>query len=168
MRGCAMAEVSLIGLSKSFGLPGLRMGWIVSHDRELLQRITVLKDYTTICNSAPDEILAIIALRSRADIIRQQVQRVRRNLAVLNVFFHEYHDCFTWERPRGGSICFPRVLAVQDTFAFCEELVRDTGIMLVPSRMFQFGDHHVRVGFGRDNLPVVIDRFADYLDRRFR
>jgi aspartate/methionine/tyrosine aminotransferase len=168
--GCELYDraLSLFGLSKTFGLPGLRMGWIASHNQEALERVTALKDYTTICNSAPDEILAIMALRSKAHIIGRQVERVRRNLAVLDEFFREYHDCLSWNRPRGGSICFPRMLAVQDTSAFCEELVRDTGIMLVPSRMFQFGDHHVRIGFGRENLPEVISRFAEYLDLRFR
>ena len=58
--------------------------------------------------------------------------------------------------------------AVPDTYAFCEEMVQEAGIMLVPSTMFQYGDHHVRIGFGRDSLPEVLDRFAAYLDRRFR
>jgi aspartate/methionine/tyrosine aminotransferase len=159
---------SLFGLSKTFGLPGLRIGWIASHDHEVLERMTVLKDYTTICSSAPSEILAIMALRRRATIIGQQLERVRKNITVLDAFFREYHDCFSWNRPAGGSICFPRMLIVQDTFAFCEELVKETGIMLVPSIMFQFGDHHVRIGFGRENLPGVITQFAEYLDRRFR
>ena len=54
-----------------------------------------------------------------------------------------------------------------DTYAFCEKLVAETGIMLVPSRLFQYGDHHVRFGFGRENLPAIIERFADALDRTF-
>jgi aspartate/methionine/tyrosine aminotransferase len=168
--GCELYDraVSLFGLSKTFGLPGLRMGWIVSHDHEVLERMTALKDYTTICHSAPSEILAIVALRSRASIITRQLKRVRRNLVVLDEFFREYRGCFRWNRPVGGSICFPRMLAVEDTLAFCEELVKDTGIMLVPSAMFQFGDHHVRIGFGRDSLPEVVTKFAQYLDRRFR
>jgi len=57
---------------------------------------------------------------------------------------------------------------VEDTYSFCEELVQATGIMLVPSRVLQFGDNHIRVGFGRQNLPEVLALFADYLERRFR
>lgn len=159
---------SLFGLSKTFGLPGLRIGWMASHDREVLKRMSLLKDYTTICSSAPSEILAIIALQNRATIIEQQLKRMRKNVAVLDSFFDEYDDCFRWNRPKGGSVCFPRMLAVENTFAFCEELVGETGIMLVPSSTFQFGDHHVRIGFGRENLPDVIERFAAYLEQRFR
>jgi len=159
---------SLSGLSKAFGLPGLRIGWLASQDHAALERVSLLKDYTTICSSAPGEILAITALRSREAIIERQLERVRRNLTALGEFFDKYTDIFRWNRPRGGSICFPRMLSVDDTAPFCEQLVQETGIMLVPSVMFQYGDHHVRVGFGRENLPQVLKTFGDYLDRKFK
>jgi aspartate/methionine/tyrosine aminotransferase len=159
--------LSLFGLSKTFGLPGLRLGWIATQDAEILKRMTDLKYYTTICSSAPSEVLAIMALRSRSTIIEQQLRRVHKNIAVLDTFFTEYDDCFRWNRPRGSSICYPRLLLPQDATTFCEDLVQETGIMLVPSSVFQFGDHHVRIGFGRENLPEVIDLFKDYLDRHF-
>lgn len=158
---------SLFGLSKTFGLPGLRIGWLASQDREGLTRVSWLKDYTTICSSAPSEILAMIALRSKEKIFTQQAARIRKNVAVLDKFFKGYPDHFSWNRPKGGSICFPKMLAVEDTYTFCERLVAETGIMLAPSRVFQFGDHHVRIGFGRDNLPHVIGLFAKYLDQHY-
>ena len=80
---------SLFGLSKTFGLPGLRVGWLASQDVEVLEEISRYKDYTTICGSAPSEILGIIALLNREKIINQQTRRVRRNLAVLEAFISE-------------------------------------------------------------------------------
>jgi aspartate/methionine/tyrosine aminotransferase len=160
--------ISLFGLSKTFGLPGLRIGWVATRDREALERMSFLKDYTTICNSAPSEILGLIAVRSRERIIARQEARIRKNLDVLDDFFDKYSNTFNWQRPLGGSVCFPRMLMFEDTFEFCEKLVKETGIMLVPSRMFQYGDNHVRIGFGRKNLPEVIQRFADYLDLLLR
>ena len=157
---------SLSGLSKAFGMPGLRIGWLASHDLETLARVSLLKDYTTICSSAPSEILAIIALRNRDAIIAQQLARVRRNLIILDDFFTKYRDLFSWNRPAGSSICFPRMLTVKDTYEFCEQLVADTGIMLVPSRTFQFGDQHVRIGFGRENFLDVLNHFSNYLDQQ--
>ncbi|MCK4897708.1 MAG: aminotransferase class I/II-fold pyridoxal phosphate-dependent enzyme [Anaerolineales bacterium] len=167
---CEMYEraCSLFGLSKTFGMPGLRIGWLATQDTELLKRVSRLKDYTTICSSAPSELLAIITLRNKSRLIGQQLVRLRRNIGVLDTFFMEYQDKFSWNRPMGGSICFPRMSIVENTYEFCEMLVKETGIMLAPSRAFHFGDHHVRVGFGRENLPVVIERFAAYLDQRFR
>jgi len=59
------------------------------------------------------------------------------------------------------------MLAVEDTYTFCEQLIAETGIILAPSRVFQFGDQHVRIGFGRDNLQQVIGLFARYLDQHY-
>jgi len=159
---------SLFGLSKTFGLPGLRIGWIVSRNHDLLHKLSLFKDYTTICNSAPSEVLAIMALSNKDKIIAAHKTRIRKHLRVLDEFFHEYQDCFEWNRPLGGSVCFPKLRASRDTFLFCEELVRECGIMLVPSRMFMYGDNHVRIGYGRKDLPAVVERFGHYLKRRFR
>jgi aspartate/methionine/tyrosine aminotransferase len=163
---CELYEraTSLFGMSKSFGLPGLRIGWVVSQDQGVIQRILKLKDYTTICNSAPSEVLAIIALQNRESIIARQQLRVKHNLQVLDAFMEMYAKNFSWNRPIGGSICFPRMLRVRSTLDFCDRLVVDTGIMLVPSAMFQYGDKHVRLGIGRDNFQDVLVMFGEYLD----
>jgi aspartate/methionine/tyrosine aminotransferase len=160
--------VSLFGLSKSFGLPGLRTGWLVTKDRELLEQVSRLKDYTTICSSAPSELLAIIALRSKQTILDQQNARLCRNIAVLESFMSDHQEIFRWNRPIGGSICFPRMLGIQDTFSFSEQLINETGILLAPSRVFQYGDHHVRIGYGRENLPLVLEVFGSFLDQLHR
>jgi aspartate/methionine/tyrosine aminotransferase len=159
--------VSLSGMSKAYGLPGLRIGWLASRDTDLLGRVAELKDYTTICSSAPSEILAITALQSGERILSEQRARVNRNVSVLDGFFGKYRSLFRWNRPIGGSVTFPRVLAVKDTSTFCDELIHETGILLVPSQQFQYGQNHVRVGFGRENLPQVVTRFGEYLNRRF-
>jgi len=168
--GCELYEhaFSLFGLSKTFGLPGLRMGWITSQDKKVLARVAALKDYTTICQSAPSEILAIIALQNRATIFDQQLQRLQRNISVLESFFGEYDHVFRWNRPIGSSICFPRLLIEQSADSFCAALLKDTSIMLAPSGLFQFGDQHIRVGFGREDMPQVINRLAEYLDQYIR
>ena len=156
---------SLFGLSKSFGLPGLRMGWLATQNKEALGKIAALKDYTTICHSAPSEILAIIALKNRNKIIDMQLRRLRRNISVLDSFFSEYGDYFQWHRPLGSWVSFPRLLFEDSASSFCEKLLKDTGVLLVPSGLFDFGDQHVRVGFGREDLPQVINRYAEYLDQ---
>jgi aspartate/methionine/tyrosine aminotransferase len=154
--------ISLSGLSKSYGLPGLRLGWLASRDRDLLQRIGRLKDYTTICNSAPGEILALMALRVRGKIVAAQRRRIRRNMSALDAFMQTHAGHFHWHRPKAGSVCFPRMLTTDNTHRFCETLVNAAGIMLVPSSMFAYGDHHVRFGFGREDFPAVLGRLADY------
>jgi len=164
--GCYLYEraVSLCGLSKSFGLPGLRIGWVAAQDSGVLAKMAELKDYTTICSSAPSEILALVALRNRGRIVKEQLQRLHCNLILMEQFFRDRSDIFAWNRPGGGSVCFPRMLTVENTHGFCESLVAETGIMLAPSSVFQFGNAHVRIGFGRQDLAEVLGLFGKYLD----
>lgn len=157
--------ISLFGLSKSFGLPGLRAGWLACQNGELLEQVSQLKDYTTICGSAPSELLAIIALRNQQQIISQQIKRVRNNVTLLDTFASRHQEKIGLNLPMGGSICFPRMLGIEDTYAFCEQLVEKTGIMMAPSRVFQYGDHHLRVGVGRENFPHVLGLFEQYLEQ---
>ena len=157
--------ISLFGLSKSFGLPGLRVGWLACQNGELMEQVSQLKDYTTICGSAPSELLAIIALRNMQQIISQQTKRVHKNVAVLDAFASRHQEKICLNLPMGGSICFPRMLGIDDTYGFCEQLVEKTGIMMAPSRVFQFGDHHLRVGVGRENFPHVLGLFEQYLEQ---
>ncbi len=156
--------LSLFGLSKTFGLPGLRIGWLVCRNRDLLERICLLKDYTTICNGAPSEILAIMALRNRERIVEAQRDRLAKNLAELSRFFDGRKGLFSWNRPLGGSISFPKIEFTDDVAGFCEKLVKDTGIMLAPSSLFGYGNKHARIGFGREDFPEVLSRFAEYVD----
>lgn len=155
--------VSLGGLSKAFGLPGLRLGWLATRDGDLLAQVKQLKDYTTLCNSAPSEVLGLMAVRARKTIIGGQRTRLRRNLAALEAFMQTHDEHFNWHRPSAGSVCFPR-MRIKDTGRFCDTLVQKAGIMLVPSSMFGYGNHHVRIGFGREDFPVVLERFAHYLE----
>lgn len=154
--------IVLFGMSKTFGLPGLRIGWLVTKDEALYRGIANFKDYTTICSSAPSEILALIALKNRDRIIKKHQKRIRKNLEVLDSFLKRNKTLFSWVRPKTGTICFPR-LNTKDSFEFCEALVKKTAIMLAPSTVFDYDNKHVRIGFGRDNFPEALAKFEKYL-----
>ncbi len=102
--------ISLAGLSKSFGLPGLRIGWLATRDREALAACARLKDYTTICNGAPSEVLALIALRARQRLLARVLAIVGRNLANADEFFAAHGALFRWLRPSAGTVAFPELL----------------------------------------------------------
>ena len=91
--------IALSGLSKSFALPGLRIGWLATHDRDFLARAAAFKDYTTICNSAPSEVLGIMALRSRERIVARNLAIIRANLALAEQFFAAHSSAFRWLPP---------------------------------------------------------------------
>ncbi len=84
---CSERGVSLGVMSKAFGLAGLRIGWIATRDRALRARLASLRDYTTICNSAPSEILALIALRAQDRVLARTMRILRDNLTTLDDFF---------------------------------------------------------------------------------
>jgi aspartate/methionine/tyrosine aminotransferase len=155
---------SLFGMSKTFGLAGLRIGWIATQEKKIFTRMQELKDYTTICSSAPSEILSIIALQNKDVLIADQNARLIRNMAALEKFMAKYTHLFRWNKPRGGSVCFPRMQGVESVLAFAEQLVTEAEIMIAPSQVFDYGDQHFRIGFGRENFEEVLQVFGSYLE----
>jgi aspartate/methionine/tyrosine aminotransferase len=160
--------VSIGVMSKSFGLAGLRIGWIATRDRELLTRLAAFKDYTTICNSAPSEVLALIALRARERVLARNRAIVEANLPLLDAFFARRAGIFEWVRPRGGSTAFPRLVADRSIDDFAEGLVRETGVLILPGTLFADTGNHFRVGYGRTNLPAALERLEGYVERTLR
>jgi aspartate/methionine/tyrosine aminotransferase len=159
--------VSIGVMSKSFALAGLRIGWLATRDRAVLERAARLKDYTTICSSAPSEVLALIGLRARDQVLARSRSIVTANLAVLDEFFARRADAFTWVRPRGGSTGFPRLVADgpagSSSDSLAARLVEATGVLVVPSSAFGSGDSHVRIGLGRTDLPEAVAKLDRFL-----
>jgi aspartate/methionine/tyrosine aminotransferase len=155
--------ISLGVMSKSFALAGLRIGWLATRDRELLERCAAMKDYTTICSSAPSEILALIGLRARDAVLARSRGIVAANLGHLDRFFAAHADRVTWVRPRGGSIGFPRLLDDEPIDAFAARLVEAEGVLLLPGSQFGFEGNHFRIGFGREDLPLALAGFERFL-----
>ncbi len=157
--------VSLGVTSKTYGLAGLRIGWIATHDAELYARMAALKDYTTICNSAPSEFLAEVALRHRAALVARNVGLITRNLDRLDRFFEHHAGQFVWRRPKAGPIAFPRLVG-EPIEAFCDALVRTASVLLLPGTVYDHPGNHFRIGFGRKNLPEAIARWEAFLAER--
>jgi aspartate/methionine/tyrosine aminotransferase len=153
--------VSLGSISKSYGLPGLRLGWLVTRDAALREAIIRWKDYTTICSSAPSEVLTAIALRHRDVLLERNLGIVAGNLPLLDELFSRHRDTFEWVRPTASPIGFPRVRQVGDVDRFCERLA-GLGVLLLPGSVYD-EPGHVRVGFGRANLPEALDLFESGL-----
>lgn len=155
--------VSLFGMSKTFGMAGVRIGWLVTKDKNLFKNMAAFKDYTTICSSAPSEILSIIALRSRQNIIDRHISRIKRNLGLLDAFFDNHQDRFKWVKPKAGTIGFPRLKGENYSMEFCQRVIQAANIMLLPSTVYDFDDSHFRIGFGRENMPEALEKLAEYL-----
>ncbi|WP_282604266.1 aminotransferase class I/II-fold pyridoxal phosphate-dependent enzyme [Pelagibius sp. Alg239-R121] len=162
--------LSLGVMSKAYGLPGLRIGWIASQDTDALLKLERYKHYLSICNSAPSERLAVIALTVRDKILERNRTLLRRNLAALDRFFADYPSMFNWRHPDGGCIGFPRYRGQGDVEAFCTALIEESGVLLLPasiyrSELMETPADRFRIGFGREGIEVGLDAFREFLDR---
>jgi aspartate/methionine/tyrosine aminotransferase len=154
--------ISLNTVSKAYGLPGLRIGWLACRDSALRDRIAAMKLYTTICSSAPSELLVALALRHREQLVSRSRELVLANLPLLDAFIERREDLFEWVRPSAGPIGFPRVGGEFDVQSWCEETAERSGVLLLPGSVYE-EPRHVRFGFGRANLPQAVARLDAYL-----
>jgi aspartate/methionine/tyrosine aminotransferase len=156
--------VSLGVTSKTYGLAGLRIGWIATKNKTIYQNMASLKDYTTICNSAPSEFLAEVAMRHRVKLAERNINIIKHNLTVVDNFIASHSSLFSWTRPQAGSMGFPRLLK-GDIEDFCDKLVRQAGVLLLPGTMYDESNNHFRLGLGRKNLPQGMERLEEYLSK---
>lgn len=155
--------LSLGVMSKAFGLAGLRVGWLVCRDPALFKQLAAYKDYTTLCNAAPSEVLALIALRAREQVLARSRKLVLENLALVDAFFARHPDTFRWVRPRAGSVAFPRLLAPVPVSTFARKLVEEEGVLLLPGDVYDFPGNHFRLGLGRSNLSESLARLERFV-----
>ena len=162
--GCDMygRAITLAGLSKTYGLPGLRVGWLALQDASLRDRILGWKDYTTICASAPSEALAQVALRAADALAGRSLEVIKGNLALVDPFFARWPAVFRWNRPQAGSVALVG-LRGRSAREFSDRLVAEQGVLLLPSTGLGFGDGHVRFGFGRRSFPDGLEQLDRYL-----
>jgi aspartate/methionine/tyrosine aminotransferase len=155
-------------MSKAYGLPGLRVGWIASKDHALLHKMDRVKHYLSICNAGPSEHLAVIALKASEKIIGRNRDLIKRNLVAVDAFFAEFPDLFEWRHPDGGCIAYPRYLGQDGVETFCRRLVEEAGIVLLPASLYRSdltatpGDRF-RIGFGRNYIPEGLAAMRAYL-----
>jgi aspartate/methionine/tyrosine aminotransferase len=163
--------LSLNVMSKAYGLPGLRIGWIACRDSTVLNRLERAKHYTSICNSAPSEVLALIALRASEQILGRNRGIVAENSSAFDTFFARYPELFEWQRPQGGCVAFPRYLGDDGVEVMCTDLVEQEGVLLLPASIYRSALNptpvdRFRVGVGRQGSQQALDRWASWLDQR--
>lgn len=161
---CYENAISLAGMSKAFGLAGLRIGWLASKNRHLLDRYAAYKDYTTICSSAPAEILALMALRNGEYLLERNQRIISENLEHARQFFADEYGCqFSWLAPQAGSVCFPFFKGTAPIARVANDLGAKKRALFVPGDMFEYPGNHFRIGLGRKGFPEALNRFREYL-----
>lgn len=160
--------LSLNVVSKAYGLPGLRVGWLACRDRSVLERLELAKHYTTICNAGPSEHLAAVALE-HGDAIRDRNRAiVAANLPVLADFVADHADRVAVDPPDGGCVTFGRYLGADGVEAMCRRAVEEAGVVLLPASIYRSTLAEVpadrfRMGLGRRDVPTSLARLREHL-----
>lgn len=160
--------LSLGVMSKAFGMAGLRVGWIACKDQKMLKKIEQVKHYTSICNSAPSEILSLISLRNKDKILERNNQILEMNLQQLDSFFEEYKNLFKWVRPQGGCVGFVKYEKEEPVDVFCEKLLKEESVLLLPASVYKDPRNYFRIGFGRKNMGEALNRLKEFLKRAYQ
>lgn len=155
--------MSLGVMSKAYGMAGLRVGWIACRDKAMIHQMKQMKDYLSICNSAPSEIMAIFALNNQETILRRNNEIVADNLSHLDQFFLEYSHLFEWIRPQGGCVGFVKYKGRGSIDVFCQNLVTQQNVLLIPASIYDYQSPYFRIGFGRKNMPECLEQFKTFL-----
>jgi aspartate/methionine/tyrosine aminotransferase len=165
--------VTLSGMSKTFSLPGVRVGWLATQEKPLVERFSIFKDYTTGCASASSEVFALIALTAKDRIIQRTLQIVGRNLLEFESFFDRHRDKFRWVRPKSSLVTLVELLDEDDPAGFARALLSEQNILIAPGSVLMLdelpnGCNYFRLGFGLglSDLHQALCGFEDFLEHR--
>ena len=160
--------LSISVVSKVYGLPGLRIGWIAAHERDLLGRMERIKHYLSICNSGPGEALAVIALKAREQILDRNRALISSNLKCVGEFFSDFPELFEWETPDAGTVGYPRYKGADGVETFAQRLVEEANVLLLPASIFRseltpLPQDRFRIGYGRSYVPAGLEAMREWL-----
>jgi aspartate/methionine/tyrosine aminotransferase len=154
--------VVLSGLSKTYGLPGLRSGWLIIQDAALRENIVNWKFYTSICPPAPTEFLAQAAWQARDQLRDRSIAQIEANLGLAEAFFSRWPALFTWRRPLAGSVALVG-MNVPSVTDFGAKMAEEAGVLIHPAVTLGGDDRHMRMGFGRAGFDEALEKFEAYL-----
>jgi len=143
------SAISVSSLSKAYGVPGIRMGWLITKDPELQEIFLAAKEQISICGSAIDEWVGLQVMRRKGEMLAQTLPEMRRRLALVSDWIAD-EPLLEWVAPAGGVVCFPRTKAepAGGYAAFYARLLRDHGAYVGPGHWFEMPDRYFRVGYG--------------------
>lgn len=156
-------SVSLGVMSKSYGLAGLRIGWIATNDEEILEKMIKMKHYTSICSSSTSELLSIVALKHSDEILNKNLALIEKNLKIADAFFKKFSSLFVYNRPAAGPIGFHKMNIKMPIGEFVDKLVDESGILLLASDIYAFDGQYFRMGYGRSEFRTNLKHFEKYL-----
>ena len=154
--------ISTGGISKSFALAGLRIGWVAAPSL-VVDDLMAHRDHDTVSIGLIDDHIASLALKNSERILARSREMVRHNLAVLDSWIGKQPQ-LRWVRPRSGACCLVKIDLPINSVEFCNALAEDTGVLLMPGSILGM-EGYVRLGFGidREKFAEGLARISDFL-----
>lgn len=161
--------ISVGSLTKSFGLPGLRIGWIASKDPKIVELIKHQRTYGLCYTSLLSEIVACSALKNRKKILERNKDIAKKNLDNLDSFVKCWDHVFSYHRPNRGTVCFVKFNPSNTPFSSAPELSADflkkNHILLISNELFNSSENYFRFGFGNKNFSALLNILEVYLKK---
>ncbi|MCA9049914.1 MAG: aminotransferase class I/II-fold pyridoxal phosphate-dependent enzyme, partial [Planctomycetaceae bacterium] len=158
--------VSVTGVSKTFGLGGLRIGWLATRCREVLQRAKQYRYYTTEMTNTPCQMLAAVALRKSNDILSRNRGLIQSNIDLLTAFCSKHEQQLLLHPPQAGTTVLLEQKTAWTSTEFCERLLDDQRVFLVPGASMGMSDRLLRTGLGRSDFADGLERLGRFLISR--
>lgn len=157
-------RATTVGGVNKFGLPGTRIGWLVTKNRTVLENCAAYKDYTTLSNNVPGEILATIAMRNATYLLQRNHKIVLENLDLAEKFFKKHRELLHWIQPNGGCTAFPRLLKPFDVTEMCEKAMNEKELLIIGERAYGLDTNNFRVGLGRRDFDEALEVFSEVVE----
>jgi aspartate/methionine/tyrosine aminotransferase len=159
--------VTIGDMTKPYGLGGLRVGWLASRRRDILEGASALKDYTTMCAAGPSEYLSAIALTHKETILARNIGIASENISLFDRVVKESGGRLSWVRPRGGYTGFVSLNAPGMTVRdLTMKLIKQKDVLILPGDVFgDAGKFRLGVGTGRDEFVRGVEALADLISR---
>jgi aspartate/methionine/tyrosine aminotransferase len=163
--------VSVNALSKGFGLPGLRVGWVASRDAALLRRIIAAKALLSSCLSTPSELLAEVALREEPRLVGAARAIGKTNRRDLDALLDRFPGVFEPDPPRNLAFAFPRFRGREGAMSFARRVAMEAGVVLLPSglwrsRLAAVPEDGLRIALGQQAVPLGLQALSAFLQTR--
>lgn len=150
--------ISLSVMSKAYGLAGLRIGWLACPDQTVIEQALQRKYYLSICNAAPSEALAIIALKNAESLLVRNHALMQTNLKLVDAFLGRHAKYFRWVRPKGGCTGFAEYRGDEPVEQLADRLLQEHNTMLLPGSVYNWPSNYFRLSYGRSSLPEALMR----------
>jgi aspartate/methionine/tyrosine aminotransferase len=148
--------ISVTSMSKAYGLPGIRIGWLITRNASLMETFLAAKEQICITNSVVDEEIAYRFLQQKEKYFAPIRQAIQGNFAVLKSFM-EGQDLLEWVEPQGGCVCFPRIKAdvKVDTERFHDILLNKYATYVGRGHWFEQDPRYLRIGYSWDKTEKL-------------